>query len=64
MAGINTLSFRVSNFGQASGNPSGLRVELGGTAAAAVPEPLVWTMLIIGFGLVGAGMRRSRTVVA
>jgi hypothetical protein len=60
--GLNTLSFRVSNFGQATGNPSGLRVELGGTAA--VPEPQAWTMLIAGFGLVGAGMRRRRAVVA
>jgi hypothetical protein len=29
---------------------------------AAVPEPSTWAMMIIGFGFVGAGMRRSRTV--
>lgn len=29
-----------------------------------VPEPSSWMMLISGFGLVGAGMRRRRTVVA
>ena len=27
-------------------------------AANAVPEPASWAMLIVGFGLVGAGMRR------
>jgi hypothetical protein len=29
-----------------------------------VPEPSSWAMLIAGFGLVGATMRRRRTVVA
>jgi hypothetical protein len=31
---------------------------------AAVPEPANWTMLIAGFGMVGATLRRRRTVVA
>lgn len=35
-----------------------------GTAAATVPEPASWAMLIAGFGLVGAGMRRRRSVIA
>jgi uncharacterized protein YraI len=30
------------------------------TAAGAVPEPATWAMLIAGFGLVGAAMRRQR----
>ncbi|WP_372917730.1 PEPxxWA-CTERM sorting domain-containing protein, partial [Sandarakinorhabdus sp.] len=29
-----------------------------------VPEPASWAMLIAGFGLTGAAMRRRRTVVA
>lgn len=29
------------------------------TVGSAVPEPLTWTMLIAGFGLVGLGIRRS-----
>lgn len=33
-------------------------------AAAAVPEPDSWVMLIAGFGLVGATMRRRRTATA
>ncbi|WP_426167566.1 PEPxxWA-CTERM sorting domain-containing protein [Sandarakinorhabdus sp. DWP1-3-1] len=36
----------------------------GGLAGAAVPEPASWAMLIAGFGLVGAAMRRRRTTVA
>jgi hypothetical protein len=32
----------------------------GGTAAGAVPEPASWAMLIAGFGLIGASLRRRR----
>jgi hypothetical protein len=30
-------------------------------AAAAVPEPATWGMMLVGFGLVGAGMRRRQS---
>jgi hypothetical protein len=30
---------------------------------SAVPEPTTWAMMILGFGLVGAGLRRQRTTV-
>ena len=30
---------------------------------AAVPEPATWGMMILGFGLIGAAMRRRRPVV-
>jgi PEP-CTERM motif len=33
-------------------------------SAGAVPEPATWAMMIAGFGLVGAGMRRRATKVA
>jgi hypothetical protein len=64
--GLNTLAFTVRNLRQASGNPTGLRVEfltstiepLG--SGTAVPEPASWAMLIAGFGLVGAASRRRR----
>jgi len=36
----------------------------GNLAAGAVPEPASWAMLIAGFGLVGAVMRRSRIATA
>lgn len=32
------------------------------TAAAAVPEPATWAVLTIGFGLMGATLRRGRTL--
>ena len=63
-SGTNTLTFNVTNFGQASGNPSGLRVEFVQSNAAVVPEPASWAMLIAGFGLVGAAARRRRLAPA
>jgi hypothetical protein len=33
-------------------------------AGAAVPEPATWAMMLLGFGGVGAAMRRSRKTVA
>jgi hypothetical protein len=38
-------------------------VSLGGLAGG-VPEPASWAMLIAGFGLTGAAMRRRRTIAA
>ncbi|KAB7648490.1 PEPxxWA-CTERM sorting domain-containing protein [Polymorphobacter fuscus] len=65
LAGMNTLDVTVRNFAQASGNPTGVRVEFTSSNAAVVPEPASWAMLIAGFGLVGAAARRRRrTVVA
>lgn len=32
--------------------------------ATEVPEPAAWTLMILGFGLVGASARRRRTAVA
>ena len=39
-------------------------IEDGGGTAGAVPEPANWAMLIAGFGLVGASMRRRRGAIA
>ncbi|MBN8815052.1 MAG: PEP-CTERM sorting domain-containing protein [Sphingomonas sp.] len=33
-------------------------------ATAPVPEPATWAMMIMGFGLMGAAMRRNRKVTA
>ena len=34
------------------------------TIAGAVPEPETWALLLVGFGAVGVGLRRSRRVVS
>ncbi|WP_293372370.1 PEPxxWA-CTERM sorting domain-containing protein [Phenylobacterium sp.] len=57
-AGQNTLTIDVINFGQETGNPSGLRVEFLNSSAA--PEPTTWALMIGGFGLAGAALRRQR----
>lgn len=41
--------------------PGALHVDPG---TPAVPEPATWAMLVLGFGLVGAGMRRRRMLMA
>lgn len=51
------------------GNPGGPIVDVpnpppGPPPTAAVPEPGTWLMLILGFGAVGAGLRRRRVRVA
>lgn len=40
------------------GNPGGGNPGGGDPPMAAVPEPATWAMLIVGFGVIGAGMRR------
>ncbi|WP_394762373.1 PEPxxWA-CTERM sorting domain-containing protein [Phenylobacterium sp.] len=59
VAGTNTLDFIVYN----SGGPTGLRVEMAGTArglAGGVPEPASWALMMLGFGGLGAVLRRRR----
>ena len=58
-AGLNTLSFVTTNLAQQTGNPTGLRVEFNENSVTAVPEPLSWVLMILGFGLIGAFTRRS-----
>jgi hypothetical protein len=52
----------------AGGNQPQVYLTAGGSQgigpAAAVPEPASWAMMIMGFGAVGAGLRRRRATVA
>ena len=51
------------------GNPvtSGIgdlrQLRLGGVGTPAVPEPASWAMMLVGFGLLGASMRRRKQTV-
>ncbi len=64
LAGLNTLSFVLHN----TGGPEGFQVAgLTVTAEAlpgvgGVPEPASWALMMVGFGLVGATMRKRQTV--
>ena len=44
--------------------PNGGAMDNGGGMAGAVPEPASWAMMIAGFGLVGAVMRRRQSALA
>jgi len=35
-----------------------------GTFSAAVPEPAAWSLMLVGAGMLGAGLRRKRTLAA
>lgn len=57
IAGLNTLDFVASN----AGGPTGARIEFGASdvqAVGVVPEPAAWALMLGGFGIAGAAMRR------
>lgn len=60
VAGVNTLTFASLNSGA---GPTGVNVAVTGTATA-VPEAATWAMMVMGFGLVGVGVRRRSGAVA
>jgi hypothetical protein len=64
VAGLNTLSFHVTNAGTTGSNPTGLRVEFnpqfqGSLAAGDAPEPA--TVTLLGAGLLALGLFRRRS---
>ncbi len=54
-------TFTLGSFPMTSG-PDNYNLTI--SATGAVPEPASWAMLIAGFGLTGAAMRRRRSAVA
>lgn len=59
VAGVNTLSFVLTNQAQSFGNPTGLRVEFLTSNVAAVPEADTYALMLAGFGLMGLVARRK-----
>jgi PEP-CTERM motif len=58
LLGAGNYSFVVTG-NCAGGCPAGFAVRLDtAPLTAAVPEPATWAMLVLGFGLIGAAMRR------
>lgn len=51
--GTNTLTFQVVDYGQ----PTGLLVT---NLTGSVPEPATWALMVLGFGMVGFGLRYRR----
>ena len=44
-----------------NGNTSTTFAQIGAGSTSAVPEPATWAMMMLGFGLVGASLRRRRS---
>ncbi len=55
-----SFSFGVNPVGTPAGDSVGFNYVLTRTVAAGVPEPGVWTVMIIGFGVVGFALRRRK----
>lgn len=56
-------TFSVANTDYQGANP-GISFSLLGGQVTPVPEPASWAMMIVGFGVIGAAMRRRRQVIA
>lgn len=67
--GINGVSFNVAtltygNSNLQAGNLIEVVDDITFSAISAVPEPSTWAMMLVGFGAIGASMRRRRRVAA
>ena len=62
LVGINGQSIRNVSIVSTAPVTDVRQIRLGGVAgvAGAVPEPATWAMMILGFGMVGAGLRLRR----
>ncbi len=59
-----SFSIRAGGKGYQGGNDESWGIDNVSLYANAVPEPATWAMLIAGFGLVGASLRRKRAALA
>jgi hypothetical protein len=49
-------------YGETAGGPAVLHLDLNGAPLGGVPEPATWGLMLVGFGGLGAMMRRRRAV--
>jgi hypothetical protein len=61
---VNASNVALLQFSNGTGGQSNWQFAVGELSFGAVPETATWAMLIAGFGLVGATMRRRRALVA
>jgi hypothetical protein len=60
VAGVNTITFDVTNWHKLIGNPTGLRVEFDASNITAVPEAETYAMMLAGLGMLGFAARRRQ----
>jgi hypothetical protein len=58
IAGINTVTFTLTNQATPAGNPTGLRVEFTASDVTAVPEPSALLLSLAGLAMVGGLAKR------
>lgn len=52
------LGFLIGNDGDYRYDSTSLALDVTSTTIAAVPEPATWAMMMLGFGMIGFGLRR------
>lgn len=48
------------SYGETAGGPAVLAFQVNGAPVGGVPEPATWGLMVVGFGLVGVGVRRHK----
>lgn len=64
LTSLDVLGYGGSNLGDTASGTPGLRAFGLVSGPDAVPEPTTWTLMIAGFGIAGAALRRRRTAIA
>ena len=65
LTGLDVLGWGGSNLGDtAASTPGAVAFRLVSGAPGEVPEPAVWTVMILGFGMAGTALRRGKRRLA
>lgn len=63
VTGLGTAAFTPSHYRYRVAKTTELSVRLAAPVAATVPEPSAWALFVLGFGALGAAMRRRRSAL-